>query len=54
VIQKVKDEVADYILHHENILDKLKLGPDIEGLVLTINGHDIKVTTPQFKASKAK
>ena len=54
VIQRVKDEVADYILNHEHILDKLKLGPDIEGLVLTIGGRDIKVTTPQFKASKAK
>jgi len=54
IIQKVKDEVADYILNHESILDKLKLGPDIEGLVLTIDGRDIKVTTPQFKASKAK
>lgn len=54
VIQRVKDEMADYILHHDGILDKLKLGPDIEGLVLTINGRDIKVTTPQFKASKAK
>ena len=54
VIQRVKDEMADYILHHEGILDKLKLGPDIEGLVLTIGGRDIKVTTPQFKASKAK
>lgn len=54
IIQRVKDEVAEYILDHESILDKFKLGPEIEGLVLTINGRDIKVTTPAFKASKAK
>jgi len=54
IIQSVKDEVAEYILDHESILDKFKLGPEIEGLVLTINGRDIKVTTPAFKASKVK
>ena len=54
LIQNVKDSLADYILKHENILDKFKLGPDIEGLVLNINGQDVKVTTPEFKASKAK
>ena len=54
IIQKVKDALANYILHHENIIDKFKLGPDIEGLVLNIGGQDIKVTTPEFKASKSK
>jgi hypothetical protein len=52
IIQTVKDQVAHFILNHPNILDKFKLGPDIEGLVLNINGRDIKVTTPEFKAAK--
>jgi hypothetical protein len=54
LIQKVKDSLAEYILKHENIVDKFMLGKDIEGLVLNINGQDIKVTTAEFKASKAK
>lgn len=54
IIQSVKDSLADYILRHENILDKFKLGPEIEGLVLDINGQTVKVTTPEFKASKQK
>lgn len=54
IIQTVKDTVAQFILTHPNILDKFKLGPAIEGLVLNINGRDIKVTTPEFKASKSK
>jgi hypothetical protein len=53
IIQTVKDQVAHYILNHPNILDKFKLGPDIEGLVLNINGQDIKITTPEFKAAKS-
>lgn len=54
IIQRVKDALALYILHHENIVDKFKLGKDIEGLVLNIGGQDIKITTAEFKASKAK
>ena len=54
IIQRVKDSLADYILNHESILDKFKLGPEIEGLVLDINGQTVKVTTPEFKASKQK
>jgi hypothetical protein len=50
IIQRVKDALAEYILNHENIIDKFKLGNDIEGLVLQINGQDIKVTTAEFKA----
>jgi hypothetical protein len=53
VIQTVKDEVAHFILNHPNILDKFRLGPNIEGLVLNINGRDVKVTTPEFKAAKS-
>lgn len=54
IIQNVKDSLAEYILKHENILDKFKLGPEIEGLVININGQDVKVTTTEFKSSKAK
>lgn len=54
LIQNVKNALAEYILKHENILDKFKLGPDIEGLVLNIDGQDVKVTTAEFKASKVK
>lgn len=54
IIQNVKDSLAEYILKHENIIDKFKLGKEIEGLVLNINGQDVKVTTSEFKASKAK
>lgn len=54
IIQSVKDEVAEYILNHPNIIGKFKLGPEIEGLVLNINGKMVKVTTPEFKASKAQ
>lgn len=53
IIQNVKDALAEYILNHESILDKFKLGNDIEGLVLNIDGKMIKVTTPEFKARLA-
>lgn len=53
IIQNVKDALAEYILNHESILDKFKLGSDIEGLVLNINGRMVKVTTPEFKARLA-
>ena len=53
IIQTVKDDVADFILTHPAILDKFKLGPEIEGLVLNINGREVKVTTPEFKAAKS-
>ena len=54
LIQNVKNALAEYILKHENIVDKFKLGPEIEGLVLNIDGQDVKVTTSEFKVSKAK
>ena len=54
VIQGVKDGMADYILHHPEIYDKFKLGPEIEGLVLTINNREYKITTQKFKDSKKK
>lgn len=53
VIQRVKDSLAEYILNHQDIAGKFKLGPEIEGLVLNIGGQDVKVTTKEFKASKA-
>ena len=54
IVQMVKDSLAEYILKHQNIVDKFKLGKDIEGLVLDVNGQNIKVTTAEFKASKAQ
>lgn len=54
VIQKVKEDVADFILNHKNILNKFKLGQEIEGLVLNIEGQNIKITTHDFKAHKVK
>lgn len=54
VIQGVKDQIAEFILHHPAIVDKFKLGPEIEGLVLELGGATYKVTTSDFKASKVK
>ena len=54
VIQKVKDELAEFIINHPGIKGKDMLGPNIEGLIMNINGKWIKTTTPEFKASKAK
>jgi hypothetical protein len=54
LLQKIKDNLADYILHHPAIKGKEMIGSDIEGLILNISGKDIKVTTPEFKLSKAK
>jgi hypothetical protein len=54
IIQLVKNKVAEYILYHPTIIGKSILGNEIEGLVLNINGRDIKVTTPEFKQSKVK
>jgi hypothetical protein len=53
VIQKVKDELAEFILNNPQIVDKFKLGPNIEGIVLNINGRDVKVTTTAFKQALA-
>lgn len=51
IIEAVKNELAIYILDHPEITDKFKLGPNIEGLVLYINGKVFKITTPDFKAA---
>lgn len=54
VIQKIKDDLAEFIINHPGIKGKDMLGPNIEGLIMNINGKWIKTTTPEFKASKAK
>ena len=54
LLQAAKNAIAEYILAHKAIVNKDLLGPNIEGLVLNINGQDFKVTTSEFKASKAK
>jgi len=52
VVQKAKDELADYLLNHPEISGKDKLGKNIEGLVFTAGGQPVKVTTQAFKDSK--
>lgn len=51
-IDDAKNDLADYLLDHPGIVGKDKLGKDIEGLVFSINGQPVKVTTSEFKASK--
>ncbi len=54
IIQKIKNDMADYLLNHPGIEDKFKLGPDIEGIVLWIGNEQYKITTPNFKQQHAK
>lgn len=53
IVQQTKEALADFILTNPQIVDKFKLGPNIEGIVLNINGRDIKVTTSEFKQTIA-
>ena len=53
IVQQTKEALADFILTNPQIVDRFKLGPNIEGLVLNINGRDIKVTTSEFKQTIA-
>ncbi len=52
VIEIYKNKLAEFLLHHKDIVGKDILGPEIEGIVINVNGRDIKITTPEFKASK--
>lgn len=51
-IQKIKDELAAFILRTDAIRGKDLFGPDIEGLVLDMGTRVFKVTTQAFKDSK--
>jgi hypothetical protein len=55
LIQKLKDDLSDYLLKHPGIEGKFKLGPEIEGVVLHLPTSagtvPFKITTPDFKAS---
>lgn len=53
IVQQTKETLADFILTNPQIVNKFKLGPNIEGLVLNINGRDIKITTSEFKQTIA-
>jgi hypothetical protein len=57
MIQKIKDDLADYLLNHPGIEGKFKLGPDIEGIVLHLPDKEgtapYKITTPEFKSAHA-
>ena len=54
IIQRCKEDIADYIIKHPKIEGKYDYGPDIEGLILQLDSGNIKVTTPEFKESKRK
>lgn len=55
MIQKIKDDLADYLLSHPGIEGKFKLGPEIEGVVLHLPDKEgtspYKITTQDFKAA---
>lgn len=55
MIQKIKDDLADYLLKHPGIEGKFKLGPEIEGVVLhlpdKVGTVPYKITTPEFKTA---
>ncbi len=53
-IDDAKNDLAQHLLDHPGIVGKDKLGKDIEGLVFSINGQPVKVTTQEFKDSKKK
>lgn len=58
-LQKIKDDLADYLLAHPGIEGKFKLGPEIEGVVLhlpdrTSGTAPYKITTDAFKASHSR
>ena len=58
-LQKIKDDLADYLLAHPGIEGKFKLGPEIEGVVLhlpdrTTGTLPYKITTPDFKIAHTK
>lgn len=60
IIQKIKDDLAEYILQHPGIEDKFKLGPSIEGIVLHLpnnqNGNTLpyKIITTDFKITHSR
>lgn len=59
ILQKIKDDLSDYLLQHPDIEGKFKLGPEIEGIVLhlpdsTGSTRPYKITTPNFKTAIAK
>jgi len=49
IIQAVKERMAKYILDHPSIVGKDILGPEVEGLVVNLDGRNIKITTQAFK-----
>lgn len=59
ILQKIKDDLGQYILNHPGIEDKFKLGPEIEGIVLHLpikdknNPSVYKITTDKFKSQIA-
>ena len=55
LLNSVKDELANFIIDHPDIIGKGKLGKEIEGLILNVPGQaPIKVTTPLMKQKMAQ
>jgi hypothetical protein len=51
LLQELKDEIGDQILKYP-ITNKDRLGPEIEGIVVELNGKNYKITTDAFKDEK--
>jgi hypothetical protein len=49
MLQKLKDELAEYIISHQNIQGKDMIGKNLEGIVMKISDKLVKITTTEFK-----
>jgi hypothetical protein len=49
MLQKVKNELAEFIINHDAIEGKDILGKSFEGIVLKLQGKLVKITTTEFK-----
>lgn len=48
-IEKIKHQIAEYLLNHPAIQGKDIMGTNIEGIVFEFGDRLVKVTTPEFK-----
>lgn len=55
LIKQTKEQLASFIIDHEGIIGKHKLGKDVEGYILYRDPlPPVKITTPEFKQRIAK
>lgn len=54
IIQRVKDDLSDYLLNNDKIQDKDMIGQEKEGLVFNIGGQQYKIQSPEFQAKMQK